>query len=948
MSNPDDLSVRQELKRLRERLDFMHERHATFMDEIRIEIRRLELKLGPEPVEEMKPVEIVPPPLPEKWTPKLEIEPPTEPQIHEEIEMPKAPVAPREEVSFELNFGKIWFVRIGIVVLLTGLVFLGNYAYQNWIRDLSAGVRLAALYACAIALFETGRRLAAKVSLSMFGEVLLAGGMAFFYYCTFAAHHVERLKVIESPVLAAILLFAAAGSVAAVSWLRQARATAVLGIVLASYSTMLQPIGWMSCVSNMTLGAAGLFFMLRPAWSGPGWASMLGSYGAFLGWQLMGASGGKVRLEDPATLWFLPPVWVMFAIPGVVDRFRESLGERARAWFTAANNGFFFLLFSSIWVYQKGNDDYWMVAAVFGSILIALGILGRSRDTMAGGVNLAQGLAVATYALVLKLDGHHLALMLAFESVTLALAFRKFRGRSEAVFSLLAAIGSAGIILGRFPGILDIGGAIPIWSGGLAGALLLAASVIMRFGTERCVPSFETFARMSTRVVFVLGVGVLTFGFVWRLDSPWHLVATIILSGAFSVASLRFDGERKLPELPWGALWFLGVVCYLGIVSATTVPGLATVVAVSLGACWLWHGEARGAASRPNLEITSAILAWAHSIVIPGFLWLISTKLNLTSGQILVFNQVATVALVLAAVFLRCSRLAQMAGIAGFLTLHLLFDPRFDGAKWPFTSSFLALAAAFVLMTPWAGKQIEPRFRNPSCGLFRITATIAYCMAWHRFTPDTWFEWLAVTSMILTVMAPFLRWKLPLESIALLAVALIGFVAITMNSPWAVDHTLGSWRGIMVVVALLLMLLTYRQRPALIEDPDARLHAINLLAGLTACVSTFWATQMLVWRFGWKPAAILWTLLGFAYVSAGLWQRLRIFRVSGFILLVISFSKLFLVDVWEFNTFMRVASFIVLGAALILLGLFYNHFAPFIKRLLEDEKELSSSRDAGE
>jgi uncharacterized membrane protein len=83
---------------------------------------------------------------------------------------------------------------------------------------------------------------------------------------------------------------------------------------------------------------------------------------------------------------------------------------------------------------------------------------------------------------------------------------------------------------------------------------------------------------------------------------------------------------------------------------------------------------------------------------------------------------------------------------------------------------------------------------------------------------------------------------------------------------------------------------------------------------------------------------VLWTILGFIFVSAGLWQRLHIVRVFGFILLVASLAKLFFSDVWDFTAFMRVASFIILGVALILLGLFYNKFAPTIKALLDSEK----------
>ena len=335
--NPSEESpLWNEIKRLRRDLTDLSDRHHAEFMRISIRITDLESQLGKADAEQHTAP--APPPLPKAAIPKkrpsaVMLKPLEEPAAEPSPSSPPLTPSshPLPEGSFELDFGKVWFVRIGIVILLTGLVFLGNYAYQNWIREMPNGVRLAALFACALALVETGRRLAKKESLSRFGEVLLAGGMAFFYYCTFAAYHVERLRVIESAALGAILLSAAALSIAAVSWLRQAKATAILGIVLASYATMLQPIGWMSCLSNLLLGGLGLFFMLRPGWSGPGWASMLGSYGAFLGWQLFGASGENVRMDDPATLWFLPPVWIMFAIPGAVARFRESLAAARQA-----------------------------------------------------------------------------------------------------------------------------------------------------------------------------------------------------------------------------------------------------------------------------------------------------------------------------------------------------------------------------------------------------------------------------------------------------------------------------------------------------------------------------------------------------------------------------------------------------------------------------------------
>ena len=102
-----------------------------------------------------------------------------------------------------------------------------------------------------------------------------------------------------------------------------------------------------------------------------------------------------------------------------------------------------------------------------------------------------------------------------------------------------------------------------------------------------------------------------------------------------------------------------------------------------------------------------------------------------------------------------------------------------------------------------------------------------------------------------------------------------------------------------------------------------------------AVVFAVWATKMLVGRHGWQAVAVEWTLLGFAYVSAGLWLRLAVLRQSGFALLALALVKLFAVDVWDFAAFTRVVAFLALGVALVVLGFFYNRFAGVLRRLWE-------------
>lgn len=941
MNPSEEESVWQEIKRLREQLDYADERHAAALANICGRIAGLEAKLATPTTTDAVELVATPPPLPKTnltaVRPKATAPPvkATQPTKVEPLLTPPPVPVPGEEGSFELDFGKVWFVRIGIVILLTGLVFLGNYAYQNWIKDMPNGVRLAALFACALGLVETGRRLAAKENLSRFGEVLLAGGMAFFYYCTFAAHHVGRLKVIDSAALAAVLLFGAAGAIAAVSWLRQAKATAALGFVLAAYSTMLQPIGWMSCVSNILLGAMGLFFMLKPGWSGPGWASMLGSYGAFFGWQLLGASGNAIRTEDPASLWFLPPLWVMFAIPGVLGSFRESLTDRARAWFTGVNNASFFLLFSGIWLARNGDENYWEIAAVFGTALILLGILGRRQGTTAGGVNIAQGLGVATFAIALKFDGHHLALILALESLSLAVAAWKFRGKSEVVFSLLAGVGGAGLaILSGAP--------IPIWSAAIVAPLLAAASVVI----IRIKPAgydFAPFVRMSAAALFIAATIVASQLCLFRMGETASLLTAVGLSGILSLASLKLDVKRLQPEIVWAAVWFLGLGGWIGLQDETSWV-LVVAAAVAMAGCWLWHRQPEPENREFTLDLAKhpAIPAWAFSLAAPLFVFLAILDNAGGHNQLLNFHGLAALLIAGCAIAFRCKRLLATASAMAIFSLE--FDRRsgIDGDLVLFISTLISIISATLIHLPWSLERIDRAYRDVSSWIFRLTAFAAYCTAWHRHSPENWSDWLALTSIALTLAILFLKRKLLPESVALAAVSVIALAIATTTSPWHLSPEESGWRGITVVIALLSLVLTCRQRPALIDNPEVRSRAIAGIAGLTSAVTTIWATQMLVWRFGWKPTAVLWTVLGFAFVSAGLWQRLHILRVCGFLLLIISLIKLFTVDVWDFTAFMRVASFIVLGAALILLGLFYNRFADTIKALLEDERSGAS------
>jgi hypothetical protein len=836
-----------------------------------------------------------------------------------------------------MRFGRVWLVRIGIALLLTGLVLLGNHAYQNWIRELPAGVRLAALYLCAAALFETGRRVARVPALNRFGEVVVAGGLSFFYYCTFAAHQVERLRVIDSPVVAAILLMLSAVGVAGVSWLRQAKGTAILGIVLASYATMLQPVGWLSCVSNLLLAGVGCFFLTRPGWSGPGWASLLTTYASFLGWQILGASGSEKPIQ---ALWFLPVSWLLFAVPCLLGKFSGSMTDRAKSWFTGLNNGLFFLLFSSLWLWRYQDADYWLVTAVIGVVWLGSGVWCRRRSDVAAGVFMLQGLACASLAVVLKLDGYHLALALAAESLALAVAFARYHGRSELVFSIGA---------GAFAALMFAAGAdpaygsieIPLWSAALGALILAAASAALLRGSETITTAKQPLARAGSSIVFGAALLATTAGWCLRLDPPWPLPTAMLMSLGLTAASLVGDRSRRWIELAFGALILLLVAFFQIPGPAESWPFIATGIA-ALASLWLWQHRSQPLAASEAAEATGdpahspALPRWLYALAIVVCTFQTIHLLDTTRSTEALGLAGSGLALVATGLFLGCPTLVPTAALLGTAALaslsmtgQSLHGPMFVVALFQFAA--LALIAVPKFRALLAGVPLIS-----SALILRLTGFIAWCLAWGFRAPEHWGDWLALSAFGLILVSNRLRIRLIPEAAGFLALALLWLMSRLILIPWQPTADPLGWQGWVTIATLGYLVATSNGRPATFAKAT-HLRITNTVTSLACAFISLWATQMLVWRFGWKPAAVLWTVLGFAFVSIGLWQRRQILRLAGFCLLAIALIRVFAIDVWDFNAFMRIVSFLVLGIALMLLGWFYHRFAPLLKQWFESD-----------
>ncbi len=325
--------------------------------------------------------------------------------------------------SLEMRVGTYWLVRIGIVMLLTGLVFFGNYAYQNFIVRFGPLGKVILLYVASGVLLGAGarwQRRSVKESLRNYAQVLFAGGLAAVYFTTYAAHHFENLRVIGSPLLDGVLLLGWAGFIAWIADRKKSEVLALFAVGLAYYTSVITRVGAFTLYSNLVLTVAALFFLLRNRWAGLSWASLVATYAAYAYWRFFHGGEGWSGPGLGTAASFLGSYWLVFTVAGFLSKHDNLAGAR-RAAFLTFNNGALFTLYV-LTMLQTDSSRFWMFSLGYGGALLALAELSRqflADEPITKNSYLTQGLLLVTVGLVAKFSGLQLALLLAAESVIL-------------------------------------------------------------------------------------------------------------------------------------------------------------------------------------------------------------------------------------------------------------------------------------------------------------------------------------------------------------------------------------------------------------------------------------------------------------------------------------------------------------------------------------------------
>lgn len=846
---------------------------------------------------------------------------------------PVAPAGPSpERRSFEMRLGTYWLVRIGMVMLLTGLVFFGNYAYQNFIGKIGPAGRVGLLYAASALLLGAGawwQRNAARASLRNYAQVLFAGGMAAVYFTTYAAYHVETLRVIRSATMDGGILLAWAGYMVWVADRKKSEVLAWFAVGLAYYASIITRIGSFTLYSNLLLTVVAVVFLVRNRWAALSFASVASTYGAYVFWRFF--DGETWHWATPGEgLWFgtyfLISYWVVFTAAVFLSK-HERLAGPNRSAFLTLNNGAFFTLFV-LTMLQVRQGGFWKFALVYGAGLVVLSELARRvfpGEPAAKNSYLTQGLLLLTIGFITRFAGLKLALILGVESVVL---LNLCYVRKSLVLEMGAYVSGALSVAWGIDSLErhDVRG---VWLGAALGALMaLNAFQAHRKAAPqqaliRPVPAFFT-------LLALLGWAATTW---YETEAARFPLALAIEAGALTfsvyvlgVPELAIFGQGYL-LLAQGAWLYHFRYAQPIVVPPWWNPAL--LIGITLGLSHWWQRQGRLTAGTEQrwfwqglyaMAIVGVTVAWLEPLLdAPS--WLAWTSVLAVGATVYGAITRAWFLSAAAQIFLSIS-VAQFA-------LQLLV--RKPGWFVPLAPVVALGLLSFGTVRWFQGKHAGGEtIRAPLLQLARIYRWMALLMLFwwvNEYIPAREQVWvLALLGLIFFLAA---GWRRNSEA-TLFAGAC---TALAFAFFWLPFHRASTvyWPNLVVILVLLAeqrLAKRFADRYGL----DARVQGGMIVLGGVS----LW---LLLYRWFCENASgfyltAAWSVLALALFGCGLVLRERVYRWVGLGVLATALGRVFIFDVWRLETVYRILSFMALGIVLLVLGFIYNRYQEKIKEWL--------------
>ena len=893
-------------------------------------------------------------PPPPSAAPRPAVAPPA-PTLHAAASGPSFTERFKSSLDIEEALGTNWLNKLGIALLVLGLAFLLSLK----LKTLGPAGKVMLGYVVSVVLLGIGIWFERSDRYRILARAAVGGGWALLFFTTYAMYHVPATQVLSSQPLDLALMLVVAAAMVWHTLRYRSQVVTGLAFLLAFLTVTISHSNVYSLSAGGVLAAGSVVIVGRMQWFELEVFAILASYLNHYLWlrPIIEPMYGKRHPfpEFAASAGILALYWAIFRISYVwrtpADRRQEQVSTVA-----ALLNTFLLLL---LFKYQSVHPEwaFWALLAI-GGIETLLGQLPITRRRRAAVIVLSTlGVILLVAAFPFRYSGSQLSVLwlLEAEAVLLVGIWTKevvFR-RLGLLASIVVAAQMVSVDAARVMGMRMDGGDV---RPGLRLALIFAIAAAIFYANSHWAPrrwkelfSSEIDRRITRPLSYIAGF-MAAVGLWIAYPEAWTVVAWCAFGLALAVAARRFD-IRALGYQA-NAIGLAAIVRVFAINLETTASvhhvslRLITMglVALLLYATAHWSFEATTEAERASYFSNWPLVihdtyTWVASLLVALLAWYelrpVGVAVAWAIGGLILLE------LGLTRRFLALRLQAYVAFLAGFARIFFvnLNAPGSPGEISPRFYTVVPIALAFFYAY-WRLEQEQPRTSQlerkvhaASLCCYLGTITIASLMRFELEADWVAAAWAGLASVLVAISwrsgrRVFLHQSLLVVWGVLFRTVLHNFYERTyFPAPFWESRLVSGGTVIALLFAVLPVAMKMRRKREF--EADGKLSRIlSALARRPEQVFFFVAvgllTVLLALEMRHGMVTLAWGIEGVVVFLVALWLAERSFRLTGLGLLLLCVGKILIVDVWELNPRDRYLTFMVLGAALLLVSFLYT------------------------
>ncbi|MGH9555577.1 MAG: DUF2339 domain-containing protein, partial [Terriglobales bacterium] len=284
--------------------------------------------------------------------------------------------AASKRATLEETLGGNWLNKLGIVILVFGVVF-----FLIWKFGGTPGGKIFLGYLTALGTLALGIFLEKREQYRTFARSAMGGGWALTFFTTYAMHHVEASRILQSQVADLMLMLIVAGAMVAHTLRYRSQVVTGLAMLLGFSTVTLSHDAVYSLTASAVLAAALVAIVRRMRWFELEVFGILATYINHWVWlrpiiEPMGAH--KVQFAEfwPSAL-MLGFYWAAFRFSYIARKISDATAEQVSVVAALLNTG----LLLAVMKYQSVRPElaFWVLLGL-GAVELTLGQLPITRQ----------------------------------------------------------------------------------------------------------------------------------------------------------------------------------------------------------------------------------------------------------------------------------------------------------------------------------------------------------------------------------------------------------------------------------------------------------------------------------------------------------------------------------------------------------------------------------------